>query len=69
MALGPAPEGIFSPAMPDAVRRRIDEANARSRRTAAERIEASRVENAIRAQGMRNAVELVSDYRYVWREY
>lgn len=69
LALGPAPEWIFCAAMPDAVRMRIDKANARSRRTAAERIEASRVENAIRAQGRRNAEELVSDYRYVWREY
>ncbi|OIW27587.1 hypothetical protein CONLIGDRAFT_440747 [Coniochaeta ligniaria NRRL 30616] len=69
LALGPAPQWIFSQAMPPQVRRRVDEANARSRRMAAERIEAVRVEHALRAQGRRNAEELTGDYRYVWREY
>jgi hypothetical protein len=69
LALGPAPQWIFPAAMPPEVQRRIDEANARSHRMAAERLEAVRVEHELRAQGRRNAVELISDVRYVWRPY
>lgn len=68
-AMGPAPLWIFSPGMPAKVRRRVDEANARSHRTAAERIEAVRVESELRASGIRNALELTGNYRYVRRPY
>lgn len=68
-ALGPVPGWVLPATMPDQVRRRIDAANERSRRTAAARIEAVRVQHELQAQGRRIAVELVSDVRYVWKPY
>jgi hypothetical protein len=69
LAMGEIPDWTLPREMPGKVRRRIDEANARSGRTARERIEANRVQHEIMAQGRRNAEELTSDVRYVWRPY
>lgn len=69
LAMGEIPGWALPREVPGKVRRRIDDANARSVRTARERIEASRVQHEIMAQGRRNAEELVSDVRYVWRPY
>lgn len=69
VARGPLPPWALPEHMPDKVRRRIDAANERSHRTAATRIEAERVKHALMAQGRQNAIELVSDVRYVWRPY
>lgn len=66
LALGPVPRWVLPAAMPAEVRRRTDEANTRSVRLAAEKIEANRVSNLLKAQGRRNAEELTGDYRYVW---
>lgn len=69
--LGPLPRECLLPGPdpPIEVQRRIEQAGARSRRTAAERIEANRVKHALQAQGRRNAEELVGDYYYVRRDY
>jgi hypothetical protein len=69
LALGQIPDWALPREMPGKVRRRIDEANARSVRTVRERIEAIRVQHEIMAQGRRNAEEVTSDVRYVWRPY
>ncbi|KAI1653654.1 hypothetical protein F4813DRAFT_399647 [Daldinia decipiens] len=69
--LGPLPRECLlpGPGPPIEVQRRIEQAGARTRRTAAERIEANRVKHALQAQGRRNAEELAGDYYYVRRDY
>ncbi|KAF3071196.1 hypothetical protein GL218_00026 [Daldinia childiae] len=69
--LGPLPRECLLPGTgpPIEVQRRIEQAGARARRTAAERIEANRVKHALQAQGRRNAEELAGDYYYVRRDY
>lgn len=68
---GPLPRNCLLPGRdaPVEVQRRGADAVERTNRTAAERLEAQRVRHAIEAQGRRNAVELVSDYHYVRRDY
>ncbi|XXG97436.1 hypothetical protein Hte_003737 [Hypoxylon texense] len=66
---GPLPRAcLLATGMPPEVRRRIEEAGARSRRAAAERIAASRVDVALRAEGRRHAEEISGDYYYVRRD-
>ncbi|KAI0385525.1 hypothetical protein F5Y04DRAFT_246029 [Hypomontagnella monticulosa] len=68
---GPAPRNCLLPG-PDAppeIQQRQARASERSHRMAAERLEATRVRYAIEAQGRRNALELVSDYHYVRRDF
>ncbi|KAI8958204.1 hypothetical protein F5Y11DRAFT_360223 [Daldinia sp. FL1419] len=69
--LGPLPRDclLSGPDPPVEVQRRIEQAGARSRRTAAERLEANRAKLALQDQGRRNAEELAGDYYYVRRDY
>lgn len=66
---GPLPRScLLAAGMPPEVRRRAEEAGARSRRTAAERLEATRVRFALQAEGRRHAEEISGDYYYVRRD-
>ncbi|KAI2467485.1 hypothetical protein F4781DRAFT_433375 [Annulohypoxylon bovei var. microspora] len=68
---GPLPRDCLLPGpdMPPELRRRVEEVAARSRRTAAERLEANRVRLALQAEGRRHAEELTGDYYYVRRDF
>ncbi|KAI1388583.1 uncharacterized protein F4822DRAFT_250753 [Hypoxylon trugodes] len=68
---GPLPRDclLSGPDMPGELRRRIEQAGVRSRKTAAERLEANRVRLALQAQGRRHAEEISGDYYYVRRDW
>ncbi|KAI1457897.1 hypothetical protein F4805DRAFT_159423 [Annulohypoxylon moriforme] len=68
---GPLPRHCLLPGpdMPAEVQRRQREVLARSKRVAAERMEATRVRMALQAQGRRQAEEISGDYYYVRRDF
>lgn len=69
LEMGPLPRDMLLPTSPPQVDARIKDANIRSQRAAAERVEAVRIQGRIAAQGRQAALELISDNRYVHHYY
>ena len=69
LQMGPLPRDMVPKTCPPQVQERIDDASARGRRESQRRIDAVRIQHQIAAQGRQNALELISDSKYVYHYY
>lgn len=63
---GPVPRYLFPATRPTEIQQRIAAGSARSHTTAQTRLDAVKMQHQIEAQGRQNAIDLVSNVRYVY---